>query len=200
MIEFSLNEAEALAAKVARGAGFPWGLADEIGRAARALALRGAPWAAALLDLARHAESFAAPTPDRVARWRRGEDDLPAAVPLCPIRTAALLLDAGEDFGAAPLRLAGIGLPVWFEAMLAGPGVTERRVANSAAGEPLAPAGDVTISAGPSPAPAPPPAARRAPIAPGVLAELLAIAERVYVPESEGSRRRGAGGGSVDAD
>jgi hypothetical protein len=198
MIEFSLNEAEALAAKVARGAGFPWGLADDIGRAARALALRGAPWAAALLDLARHADGFAAPTPDRVARWRRSEDDLAAAAPLCPIRTAALLLDAGEDFGTAPLRLAGIGLPIWFEAMLAGAGVTARRVANSAAGEPLASAGDVTISAGPSPAP--PPAARRAPIAPGVLAELLAIAGRVYVPESEGSRRRGAGGGSVDAD
>src|SRR5271163_2976798 len=34
--ELSLNEVESLALKVGRGAGFPWGLAEDIGRVARA--------------------------------------------------------------------------------------------------------------------------------------------------------------------
>ena len=59
MSELSLNEVESLALKVGRGAGFPWGLAEDIGRGARALAQRGFPWAEALVGLARERGNLA---------------------------------------------------------------------------------------------------------------------------------------------
>ena len=40
----SLNEIEATAARAARSAGYPWGLAEEAGKACRWLAMRGLPW------------------------------------------------------------------------------------------------------------------------------------------------------------
>ncbi len=190
MIELSLNEAESLAAKVARGAGYSWGLADEIGRAARRLASRGQPWADALVALAASAAEFDPPSPQRVAKWRLGEDEARAGRPLCPIRTAAWLEDDGAWRGAAPLRIAGVGLPIWLEGALAN--VEIERVPSA----PLAPVADVTIS----PGGASPSTSRRAPISERALAALDPIAGRVYVPESERSRARGAGGGSVDED
>lgn len=198
MIDLSLNEAEALAARVARGAGFSWGLAEDMGRAARTLATRGKPWAEALLALAQLADGFEPPSPERVARWRRGEADLPSAASLCPVRAAALLMDAGVDPGGEPLRLARVGLPIWLQGMLWVAGAKTSYVVSYDAREALAQAADVTISATTTPAAACP--SRRAPIKPDLLAKLLPLAARVYVPESEGSRARGAGGGSVDAE
>ncbi|WP_172978117.1 DUF3726 domain-containing protein [Roseovarius sp. THAF27] len=40
---WSLNEIEALARKPTRGAGYPWGLAEETGRAARWTARQAGP-------------------------------------------------------------------------------------------------------------------------------------------------------------
>ena len=40
---FSLNEIEAIGKRAARGAGLPWGLAEEAGKAARWLTARGLP-------------------------------------------------------------------------------------------------------------------------------------------------------------
>ncbi len=51
MTELSLGEAEALARKAARGAGFSWGMAEEAGRALRWLCARGLPGGAALAGL-----------------------------------------------------------------------------------------------------------------------------------------------------
>lgn len=51
-ISLSLNEVETLAAKVSRGVGLDWGLAEDVGRAARRLAEAGRPWADAILGLA----------------------------------------------------------------------------------------------------------------------------------------------------
>ena len=194
MIELSLNEVEALAAKVARGAGFPWGLADDIGRAARALAMRGAPWAEALLALARHAGDFEPPSPERAARWRRGEMDLPSDIPLCPVRTAALLTDTGLALGAEPLRLERVGLPIWIEGLLAAAGPAWHDI--EIRGDALSFSAAVAIS--PAAQGAVPARVPRATIALDLLADLNVIAGRVYVPESERSRARGAGGGTVD--
>jgi Protein of unknown function (DUF3726) len=191
VIDLSLNEAEALAAKAARGAGFSWGLADEIGRAARAMATEGAGWSEALLALAGAAGDFEAPDRERIARWRRGEQDTGGARPLCPVRTAALLIDDPADLGAGPLRIAHVGLPIWLGAMLRRSGTWVADV------EPRSATGDVTIRRGSDPARC---GARRATIAPETLAALNAYAARTYVPESARSRRRGAGGGSVDDD
>ena len=188
MIDLSLNEAETVAAKAARGAGFSWGLADEIGRAARLLAARGQSWDEALLALFGAGQTFEAPAAERIALWRRGEQDIPGARPLCPVRTAALLLDDAADIGAA-VRISKVGLPIWLAAMLKRSGwIVEIK-------EPLA-TGDVTIRRGAAVECAP--SARRAAIAPPTLAALSGYAARTYVPESERSRRRGAGGGRVD--
>jgi hypothetical protein len=192
VIDLSLNEAETLAAKAARGAGFSWGLADEIGRAARAMATEGDGWSEALLALARAAGDFEAPKPERIARWRRGERDAAGARQLCPVRTAALLVDDAAELGAGPLRIAHVGLPVWLGAMLKRSGIWIADI------EPRIASGDVTIRRGSDPAPSA--VARRAAIEPETLAALSTYAARTYVPESAGSRRRGAGGGSVDDD
>ncbi len=191
MIDLSLNEAETLAAKAARGAGFSWGLADEIGRAARGMAMRRQAWGEALLALARSADALAPPDVARIARWRRGERDIAGTRPLCPVRTAALLLDDAPSF-AGKLRIAHVGLPIWLDAMLSRSAVWTADV-----GEPLA-TGDVIVRRGASAAR--PAGARRAAVAPQTLAALNGYAARTYVPESERSRARGAGGGRVDDD
>jgi hypothetical protein len=189
VIDLSLSEAETLAAKAARGAGFPWGLADEIGRAARTLAAQGESWGEALLALAGAAQTFEAPAFDRIALWLRGEQDVPGARPLCPIRTAALVLDGMVDIGAAT-RISNVGLPIWLAAMLrqSGRWIVEfnRSLAQS----------DVTIRRSAMAEYAP--GGRRALIASHSLAALNGYAARTYVPESERSRKRGAGGGRVD--
>lgn len=49
--DLSLNEVETLAAKAARGAGLPWGVAEDVGRSAVWLASRVGDWAGSLLTL-----------------------------------------------------------------------------------------------------------------------------------------------------
>ncbi|MDX8534810.1 DUF3726 domain-containing protein [Mesorhizobium sp. VK25A] len=191
MIDLSLNEVETLSAKAARGAGFSWGLAEDIGRAARRIAVKDENWGMALLSLLENAQSFAPPDPARAARWRKGEADKPAETPLCPIQTAALLLDDPLPASVLPLTIIGVGLPVWLDAML---GRSAVRVAHPA---PLrTPSADVVIEG--RAAIAAPVTGRRGAIDGDTLAALNAFAARTYVPESERSRVRGAGGGRVD--
>jgi hypothetical protein len=191
VIELSLNEVEMLSAKAARGAGFSWGLAEDIGRAARRIAVEDENWAPALLGLLETMQSFAPPDPARAARWRKGEADVPAERPLCPIRTAALLLDDPPEAGAMPLTILDVGLPAWLGAMLRRSNLSVARPAAA-----LTPRTDVVIEhrdeAGLSVA------GRRGAIDQRTLAALNAFAARTYVPESERSRVRGAGGGRVD--
>jgi hypothetical protein len=196
VIELSLNEVEQLAAKVGRGAGYSWGLAEDIARAARVLAASGLPWADALMGL---------------AAFRQG-----ATMSMdCPMLTAARLSDDPPTWDAAPLVIRDVAAPLWLAAGLAAPSLTgalaidwdraSLRAADGAliadpeGGEWLAPSGDVRIepTAWPSERPRP---LRRALADEATLAALAAIAERVYVPASESSRARGAGGGRVDDD
>lgn len=190
----SFNEVGTLAAKVARASGFSWGLAEDIGRAARALAARGEPWSEALLVLARDAEKFEAPSQQRLSRWLRREPDQASIKPICPVRTAAFLADVAGALNT-PLQLEYVGLPIWLEGILlastAGSNYSVDYGLN-----PLVAAGDVII--GKVARPLKSVARQRAEIAPDSLAALGLIAQRLYVPESEGSRQRGAGGGSVD--
>ncbi|TIW75877.1 MAG: DUF3726 domain-containing protein, partial [Mesorhizobium sp.] len=114
----SLSEVETLSAKTARGAGFSWGLAEDVGRAARRIAAEDDNWGKAMLSLAEQAQSFESPSLARAARWRSGETDAATGRPLCPIRTAALLLDEPPPANVMPLTILDVGLPVWFDAML----------------------------------------------------------------------------------
>jgi hypothetical protein len=198
--ELSCNEVEGLALRVGRGVGFSWGLAEEIGRGARALAQGGRPWAEALVALARDAGSWRAPSSLRVQGWRERRDEVDAAPPLCPLRVAALLIDDPSILNVVPLRIANVGLPLWIVALLAGSGLDKEFEVDwprAAADALMAPAADVVIvHRAALRAPAPP--LRRVLADDAALAALAAVASRVYVPASEGSRALGAGGGSVD--
>ena len=199
MSELSLNEVELLALKVGRGAGFPWGLAEDIGRGARALAQRGFPWAEALFGLARDAGIWQAASPQRVEGWRERRPEIELATPLCPVRAGALLIDDPSVLGGLPLRLANVGLPLWIAALLAASGKDlDAEWPEASIDGLLTPAADVTIW--PRAAQTGPTLRRRSSADEAVLAALGAVAARVYVPASESSRARGAGGGSVDDD
>ncbi|RWL86332.1 MAG: DUF3726 domain-containing protein [Mesorhizobium sp.] len=190
VIDLSLNEVETLSAKAARGAGFSWGLAEDVGRASRRIAVEDDNWGQAMLSLAEHAQSFEPPSPARAARWRSGETDAATGGPLCPIRTAALLLDEPLPANVMPLTILDVGLPVWLDAMLRR---SEMRIALPAG---LATRADVVIEhRAETEQPA---TSRRGAIDERTLAALNSFAARTYVPESERSRLRGAGGGRVD--
>jgi hypothetical protein len=192
--ELSLNEVESLALKVGRGAGFSWGLAEDIGRGARALARDGSPWAEALVALARGAESWQAPSRVQLA----SASEFGSAAPLCPVRIAARLLDDPSVLREGPLRIANVAVPLWIEALFAA-SANGREFDVAWPGGWLAPAADVTIAplaASWEQAPRQP----RAHADARVLAVLGAVAARVYVPASDSSRAKGAGGGSVDDD
>ncbi|MDX8523618.1 DUF3726 domain-containing protein [Mesorhizobium sp. MSK_1335] len=190
MIDLSLNEVETLSTKAARGAGFSWGLAEDIGRAARRIAVEDQSWGVAMLSLAENAQSFAGPDPARAAGWRKGEADKPAERPLCPIRTAALLLDDPPPADAMPLTILDVGLPIWLDAMLRR---STMRMAQPAA---LLTRADVVIERRTEIEQ--PAAGQRGTVDQQTLAALNSFAAKTYVPESERSRVRGAGGGRVD--
>jgi hypothetical protein len=213
MTELSLNEVESLAAKVGRGCGFSWGLAEEIGRGARQLAQGGFPWAEALLALAENAEGLQPPSPAQREQWRERQIKASPADPLCPVHTAMLLIDDPTILRVAPLHLANVGFPIWIAGLLAASnaaggfevawstvsiGVDRRGVVPKApSGASLTPIADVTISPNPEPSREAPPL-RRALVDAAVLTALGSFVERIYVPASESSRAKGAGGGSVD--
>ena len=94
---FSLNEIEATCKRAARGAGLPWGLAEEAGKAARWLTARGLPGAEELAEvLARNdGKSYGDLAPvsaDGVWRAPAGR--------LCPIVTGAALCDRAAEIAA----------------------------------------------------------------------------------------------------
>jgi Protein of unknown function (DUF3726) len=213
MTELSLNEVESLAAKVGRGSGFSWGLAEEIGRGARLLAQGGFPWANALLGLAERVGRLQSPSPSLVEQWRKRQSGTASAAPLCPMRTAALLADDPTILQAGPLHLENVGVPLWIAGVLAASGAADgfevawpnasawigrHGVVPKTAGDAwLAPAADVRISPSAAPPTRPRPLSR-ALVADAALTALGCFVVRVYVPASESSRAKGAGGGSVD--
>ncbi|NKX44791.1 DUF3726 domain-containing protein [Roseicyclus persicicus] len=105
----ALSEVEALARRAARGAGLPWGLADEAGRAVRGLALAEVDGCALLARLL--AET--APRPHQTlapARLDRGAWQA-ADGPLCPIRTGASLSDMARMLPAEGIALRQVLVP-----------------------------------------------------------------------------------------
>ena len=87
-IAVSINEAESLALKAARGSGLAWGVAEEVGYACRWLAERGLPFEEALLRVL--------------------TEDLKS-----PIHAGITLSDAArETVGRCPLALGAIAEPV----------------------------------------------------------------------------------------
>ena len=210
----SRNEVETLCLKAARGAGMPWGLAEEAGFAAGWLAEGGIDGAAALLAHLQTSAPSAISVQDR--HWTAAND-----APLCPILLGATLDDhAALAAGpwAAPITLAPTRQPVLMVSFLAR--------AAKACGKPLAltwPGGSMVISASgdldpaalaalshvgttaltlsPSDDPTPRQPSHRLmlPLSAGTLGALNTLALQTTVPASDASRR-GAGAASSDND
>lgn len=218
LARFSLAEIETLSAKAGRGAGLPWGLAEEAGAAARWLAGQGLPGPELLV---RHLEAYdrrpwaeVAPIIDG-GLWRTMDGG-----PLCPIAAGAALSDrAGLPDGPAAraITLDGVatpGLILPFAAFAAqGTGcplrvrwhgleviVTATAVTLVGDDEALvaAVARRVDIERGHGAAPARPAATGRV-VALDIWRRLDALALRTTVPASEQSRAD-AGAGTSDND
>lgn len=108
-IRLSRNEVETLCLKAARGAGMPWGLAEEAGFAAGWLAARGVDGASVLLA---HLKAWPEDSHDIVITDRMWSARSGGG--LCPIAFGAALDDhAGlaDGVGAAPLTLPDLRHP-----------------------------------------------------------------------------------------
>ncbi len=183
----SLGEIEATVRKAARGAGLPWGLAEEAGKALRWLAAHGIDGRPAFADLLdRHAAGLVSV---RIAeadgRWS-GADG-----PLCPVALGAALMDhallPAPAIAAGPVLHPELLTPfvvrAAFEVAAEGGMVVCHRGAVADAAALWTRLGGALDAGGGE-----------------AWARLEAYAARTYVPASDQSRRRGAGAGVVDDD
>ncbi len=194
MLDLSLNEVETLARKAARGAGLPWGVAEDTGRAAAWIGRRFGAWAGQLLILLETppppdesplllAGCLADnPTPRRIARVVAPLWALPGLL-AAPARPVAIRLeDAAADITCNPGADPGATLPPDTLAALSASALT---IAFPAAPLPMPPHA-LSAQFGRSLVPA------------AEWRRLEALAYRTYVPATDRSRRTGAGAGLLD--
>jgi hypothetical protein len=183
-LDLSLNEVEVLAQKAARGAGLPWGAAEDTGRAAAWIAARFGPWAAELLALL-HAQD---PTLLLAGLLADDFSDRHIARVASPLWALPGLLTTTTR--PAAIRLGDL-------ATHCNPGE-----AATASDLNVPPACALTITFAAAPLPDLPhrlvPRFRRSLVAGGDWQELQALAYRTYVPATDHSRRSGAGAGLLD--
>lgn len=208
----SLNEAEALARKAARGAGYSWGMAEEAGKAVRWLCGRGIDGCAALARLLGAVEGT------DLWDWapRKTDGDWGAhGGTLCPLLTGVALSDAAQvpqdDGGVRMSRVSEAVFLLPFAAAVASRAGTVLTISWNGAtavtdGDRLSldapvPPGvaDVRLRLGGELGEARARTSRAAPGA-GDLATLTAFAARTYAPATEASRLLGAGAGVTDND
>ena len=190
-MSYSLAEIDAQCRKAARGAGYPWGLAEEAGRAVRWLEARGMPGAEALAGLlaAQDGCDYAMLRPASLdGIWQA------AGGALCPIIAGVTLADHAPF--KVPPRLGTVRAPVLLLPFLAAANLWCDESANFADRDDLDFA-EVSLTHGPHDLPDPSPASRV--IAPDVWAALDRFAHRTYVPATDASRA-GAGAGETDND
>jgi hypothetical protein len=204
----SLNEAEVMATKAAWGAGRPWGLAQEAGRAVSSLEAMRLPGAKSLLDLLTVTDGAPCETlrPESIqAEWWQAER------PLCPVLVGAFVADAGVQSEALKLRRVHTPLllvpfaQVAFENVVfdwngcnictSKEGLFAQGELNTAVAEQVLigcgePTGEATHQWHPG----------AVDIAGEIWEALSAFAHRTYVPASEASRLKGAGAGLTDND
>ena len=107
---FSLNEIEAMGKRAARGAGLPWGLAEEAGKAARWLTARGLPGPEELAEILTRNDGKSCD--EGAPLSLDGEWRAPAGR-LCPLVLGAALCDlAGEIAAGRSIELGPIAQPL----------------------------------------------------------------------------------------
>ncbi|MEX5597380.1 DUF3726 domain-containing protein [Pseudophaeobacter sp. C1-32P7] len=216
-MNLSLNEIEAMCKRAARGAGLPWGLAEEAGAAARLLAgvaLPGPEQLAALLarnDL--RPVAALAPTAIEGGRWRA------AMGRLCPLVSGSALSDrAAQLETGAFFEMEEVDFPLLLLPFVA---AAAQRLDRPVAldwpnirlvtdGRQICATGtrqemlrdhvpwlrchaEATLGSPLAPV-------RRGQVTDDVWAQLSTFAHRTYAPATEASRLRGAGAGLADDD
>ncbi|UWP93452.1 DUF3726 domain-containing protein [Aliiroseovarius crassostreae] len=106
-MSYSLNEMEATTKRATRGAGYPWGLAEDAAKAARWLCAQGLDGSAEMAQVLerRFAEHPAKHRPQSHEGVWRAEGDL------CPISAGALLSDCAQNLKAAPIEMRHVVVP-----------------------------------------------------------------------------------------
>jgi len=204
----SLNEAEVMATKAAWGAGRPWGLAQDAGRAMSTLEAMRLPGAASLLDVLIATDGVPCerlrPVSTQTEWWQ-------ADGPMCPALVGAFISDLGAQSEAvklrqvhAPLLLVPFCLMAFDNVVFNWNGCTIRssdeglfvhgalnaKTADQVSIDNCAPAEQATHRWQPG----------AVDIADEIWEALSAFAHRTYVPASEASRLKGAGAGLTDND
>ena len=108
MTGYSLNEVQAMAKKATRGAGYPWGLAEEAGQAVRWLCARGIDGIGALSELLDRFDGVALGeiSPQINAREWTAEGRV-----LCPLTTGCALSDRATTLEFQDIRLGPVAAP-----------------------------------------------------------------------------------------
>jgi hypothetical protein len=218
-MSFSLNEVEAMGKRAARGAGLPWGLAEEAGKAARWLTARGYPGAEQLADvLTRNdKQGYAELAPvDVDGVWQA------PAGRLCPLITGAALCDRAAEIAegrvielgmtAQPLllvpyiagaaKLIGTAIAIGWEHVTmivtqdreiidGNPNALTARSTDSIRCRRVDDASNLATPAVSVNQPA-------APVDAATWSRLAAFAQRTFAPATEASRLSGAGAGLSD--
>ncbi len=106
-MSYSLNEMEATAKRATRGAGYPWGLAEDAAKAARWLCVQGLDGSAELAHVleCRFEEQPTKHRPHALAGVWQAESDL------CPLAAGALLSDCAQNLRAAPIEMQHVIAP-----------------------------------------------------------------------------------------
>ncbi len=220
VIVCSLNEVEIYGRRAARGAGMPWGLAEEAGKASRWLAERGLPGVALLARLleANDGRSYQDMAPVIAnGQWQASDGAL------CPVCTGAALSDhvdllaSGNSISLSKLDYPLLLAPFldrswhredfcyavsWADARLLvfADGITIESKKDAA--HLIDNADEVTVAVGSNkdarPVHGPRLGGVQVPWA--VWRKIETFAKRTYVPASEESRARGAGAGRTDND
>ena len=186
-MSWSLGEVASLVAKAARGAGHPWGVAEEAAWAVRWLSACGVDGAEICATwLAR--DEGACPVSAGLAIRDRGGVSLPSELGdlAAPALVLPFLAWTLADDGQVGVTMAGCRCVLSREGM-----TLSGELPNRAA---------VEVRAHDGPRPAPRAVWRVASISQSALGELQALATRTYAPASEQSRLLGAGAGLTDND
>ncbi|HUS54594.1 MAG TPA: DUF3726 domain-containing protein [Thermohalobaculum sp.] len=210
-MSWSLGEAQALAIKAARGAGYSWGLAEEAGFSVRWLCGRGLPGPQALAAMLATVDVQPMLRPDPAApKWISGRGAL------CPLALGAALVDRqtvpGESCQFGPVQSPLLLVPFVAQLPFDGKFVLKWDGAGFAfdhghiaiVGSPaalIAPRGVCTLQSGQLSAANTPTATTRVPLeAQPHIEQLLGFAARTYAPATDQSRLAGAGAGTTDND
>ncbi len=210
-LNLSLNEVEALAKKATRGAGYPWGIAEEAAKATRWLVENGLD---ACAELAGLLEVFDGADP---ADWRPTMEGNTWSAPLgrlCPLIAGASVSDFAYRLPEEAVILEEVVRPgllvpfAGYAAQYLGQPVTMTWAEGSAvtdgtglvwSGAAVAQAKRVEIAVG-GVCDQPSVGCDRASPSPRDLNSLERFAHRTYAPATEASRLKGAGAGTSDND